>query len=563
MKTHAMNAARNDTCSRTAAILRAAAAGLLLAAAPALRAENVIAIGHGEGAPGARDVSVIITAANDAPMHGYSLALTYPAHALTLTSVTTSGTHVDAIRPDFVAPAQDNQLGIGTLGVIFSFKEPITAKELAPLATGAFPRIIARLTFDVKPEASAGLYDLVLQDGIGRPATYNVFTNRGISVKPRLVNGSFSVTGAGNFLMLERKQAIAGVTPNLIIHALARHPDPLVGFQIAVRYENTLDLKSVTFLGTELDRELGAFCQIPGDRRCKIEVFDALIDPAFSPTHGRCQVGVLFDFNPPHDGQTLSPSNASPPNQTLLKFTFEVKGTADDVRQYTDLILDTAGIPGLIDSRLFSETQSIDPMLRHGKVYFSTGSLTGKVVDAVTGQAVSGVRVTADDQSTTTLPDGTFRFSGLPPGDYVLFLSKTDYFSNKITTTQSGEPIRIVGSNLETNVGTIPIYKIPTITTTPKPFLRGYINPDSRPDISDGIFLLAYLFQGGDRPGCLQASDVNDDNKLDLSDPIWMLNYLFAGASPPRPPFSSNGTGCAFDPTPGGTLDCATFNFCK
>ena len=82
----------------------------LLLASTTILAEDVITMGYGEGAPGDSGVHVIITARNESPIHGYSIAFTYPADILSLRTISTAGTNIQDIEADFVAPSLDNQL---------------------------------------------------------------------------------------------------------------------------------------------------------------------------------------------------------------------------------------------------------------------------------------------------------------------------------------------------------------------------------------------------------------------------------------------------------------------
>ncbi len=83
-----------------------------------------------------------------------------------------------------------------------------------------------------------------------------------------------------------------------------------------------------------------------------------------------------------------------------------------------------------------------------------------------------------------------------------------------------------------------------------QPFVRGDANGDAALDVSDVVFSLEYLFQGG-TADCLDAIDGNDDGEAQISDPVYVLAYLFqAGAAPPEP-FPD----CGADPTP-DSLDC-------
>ncbi|MEM7236077.1 MAG: FG-GAP-like repeat-containing protein [Planctomycetota bacterium] len=77
-------------------------------------------------------------------------------------------------------------------------------------------------------------------------------------------------------------------------------------------------------------------------------------------------------------------------------------------------------------------------------------------------------------------------------------------------------------------------------------FQRGDANADGRVDISDSIFVLSYLFLGGEAPPCLSAADADDSGALDLTDGAFINLFLFLGGmTPPAPgPFR-----CGEDPT--------------
>jgi len=64
-------------------------------------------------------------------------------------------------------------------------------------------------------------------------------------------------------------------------------------------------------------------------------------------------------------------------------------------------------------------------------------------------------------------------------------------------------------------------------------FLRGACNTDDVVDISDAIFLLGFLFRGGEAPSCPEACDTNEDATTDLSDAVSLLGFLFRGNDPP------------------------------
>ena len=50
-----------------------------------------------------------------------------------------------------------------------------------------------------------------------------------------------------------------------------------------------------------------------------------------------------------------------------------------------------------------------------------------------------------------------------------------------------------------------------------------------------GIF--SWLFTGGTEPPCLEAADANSSRDIDLSDGVYILQWLFASGSDPLAPF--------------------------
>ncbi len=82
-------------------------------------------------------------------------------------------------------------------------------------------------------------------------------------------------------------------------------------------------------------------------------------------------------------------------------------------------------------------------------------------------------------------------------------------------------------------------------------FKRGDADANLQVNITDAIYILNYLFQGGPQPGCWDAADVKDDSTIDQADAVYLMNYLFLGGPPPPPPYSDlPDEGFGADPTP-------------
>lgn len=74
-------------------------------------------------------------------------------------------------------------------------------------------------------------------------------------------------------------------------------------------------------------------------------------------------------------------------------------------------------------------------------------------------------------------------------------------------------------------------------------FIRGDANGDGEVNLTDGVFILGYLFLGGAVPPCLAAADSDADpsGKIDLTAAIYVLNHLFVGGPAPPEPYPTCG----------------------
>jgi len=64
-------------------------------------------------------------------------------------------------------------------------------------------------------------------------------------------------------------------------------------------------------------------------------------------------------------------------------------------------------------------------------------------------------------------------------------------------------------------------------------YLNGDVNQDQKVSVSDAIFLINYLYKGGEEPYFLACGDVNRDCGITVSDVIYLINYLFKGGPAP------------------------------
>ena len=89
---------------------------------------------------------------------------------------------------------------------------------------------------------------------------------------------------------------------------------------------------------------------------------------------------------------------------------------------------------------------------------------------------------------------------------------------------------------------------LPPIDLEPR-FVRGDTNADAQSNITDGVFVLNFLFGGAAAvdPPCDDAADANNDGTINIADGVFVLNFLFAAGPDP----TDDDLGCAdFPPCP-------------
>ena len=85
------------------------------------------------------------------------------------------------------------------------------------------------------------------------------------------------------------------------------------------------------------------------------------------------------------------------------------------------------------------------------------------------------------------------------------------------------------------------------------PFVRGDANTDGVVNLSDGIWLLQYLFLSTPEGECAAARDFNSDGQVDLADALGVISFRLLDGAPPAHPYPHCGDSsigeCASYPT--------------
>jgi hypothetical protein len=64
----------------------------------------------------------------------------------------------------------------------------------------------------------------------------------------------------------------------------------------------------------------------------------------------------------------------------------------------------------------------------------------------------------------------------------------------------------------------------------------GDANSDGSVNVSDAVFIINYVFVGGDTPVPLESGEANCDGSVNVSDAVYIINYVFVGGSGPCDP---------------------------
>jgi hypothetical protein len=64
-------------------------------------------------------------------------------------------------------------------------------------------------------------------------------------------------------------------------------------------------------------------------------------------------------------------------------------------------------------------------------------------------------------------------------------------------------------------------------------FVCGDANGSATVNISDAVYLIAYIFTGGPAPNPLLSGDANCDSAVNISDAVYLIAYIFSGGPAP------------------------------
>jgi hypothetical protein len=73
----------------------------------------------------------------------------------------------------------------------------------------------------------------------------------------------------------------------------------------------------------------------------------------------------------------------------------------------------------------------------------------------------------------------------------------------------------------------------PVFLTIAAGYECGDANSDGEVNVSDAVYIINYVFTGGNPPNPMQAGDANCDATVNVSDAVFIINYVFTGGNVP------------------------------
>lgn len=165
-------------------------------------------------------------------------------------------------------------------------------------------------------------------------------------------------------------------------------------------------------------------------------------------------------------------------------------------------------------------TLTLDSLSRQG---LRTESYTTSLVGSNSGGTQQALRF---------IPDGSPLSPGSGPVLRLFFSSDPYAFGPTMvpidTVTVGGKSLTLSSSEID--------YQPYTVTGGVyfNDVMRGDANNDSSVNVGDPVYIVNYVFKGGDAPVTLEAGDANFDFTINIGDAVYLVNYIFKNGPPPN-----------------------------
>ncbi|MGB2988847.1 MAG: dockerin type I domain-containing protein, partial [Candidatus Zixiibacteriota bacterium] len=115
--------------------------------------------------------------------------------------------------------------------------------------------------------------------------------------------------------------------------------------------------------------------------------------------------------------------------------------------------------------------------------------------------------------------EGGYVINGLLPGTYTVSASMVSYYDATYPDPVVVDYGKASGVNID----------LPPVQV-------GDVTGEGVVDLGDIVFLINYLYQGGEPPNPMEVGDLNCDGVVNVGDIVYFINYLYKGGPAPCSP---------------------------
>ncbi len=245
------------------------------------------------GTQGLSAFSAAVELESDTGTQGFVLAIGFDSSLLNATQLTVEGTDVEVVGAELVVA--EILSGGMTLGVVLDTESPFEGQEI-PAGSGSTIALMTFTSMVISP--SPFTTELQFQDGVhNSPPLDNILVQAGLSVGAQeglvLNDGTVTISPPPpDSLRVENGSMLAdGMSTGEARILLSNSSGPAQGFVVALAHgQEELTLQEISLAGT-ITEEVGV----------EFEVSNIYSDGG--------TIGVVLDFQPPFDGQTIATGN--------------------------------------------------------------------------------------------------------------------------------------------------------------------------------------------------------------------------------------------------------------
>ncbi len=116
--------------------------------------------------------------------------------------------------------------------------------------------------------------------------------------------------------------------------------------------------------------------------------------------------------------------------------------------------------------------------------------------------------------------------------DYTVDPAETLYIYTALTSVQN-DPSEKLQTEVLANIAKARLWTNDHVVTLTRAYICGDADGNESINVSDAVYIIAYIFKGGPAPDPLCVADADGNDTVNISDAVYLINYVFKGGPPP------------------------------